>query len=85
MGFTYISRMPMNPEDIISRVKAALPDAEIELVDTAGDRDHYAITVTSATFAGKLRVAQHRMVMDALGTDLGTTLHALAITTKMKS
>ncbi len=74
--------MPMKPDEIEKLVKTALPDAKIELVDTAGDNDHYSITVTSAQFAGKTRVAQHRMVMDALGGQMGTKLHAMAITTK---
>jgi stress-induced morphogen len=74
--------MPMKPDEIETLVKAALPDAHITLVDTAGDNDHYSITVTSAEFAGKTRVAQHRMVMDALGDKMGTKLHAMAITTK---
>ena len=65
-------------------VKTALPDAVIELTDLAGDNDHWSITVASASFAGKSRVAQHRMVTDALGGHMGTTLHALAVVTKIK-
>ncbi len=75
--------MPMPAAEIESLVKKALPDAEITLIDTAGDSDHYSITVSSKSFAGKNRVQQHRMVMDALGGDMGTKLHALAITTKI--
>jgi stress-induced morphogen len=73
----------MPAAEIESLVKTALPDAEITLVDTAGDGDHYSITVSSKSFFGKNRVQQHRMVMDALGGDMGTKLHALAITTKI--
>lgn len=72
----------MAAAEIESLVKKALPDAEIKLVDTAGDNDHYSIAVTSAQFTGKSRVQQHKMVMDALGGNMGTKLHALAITTK---
>ena len=72
----------MPASEIESLVKKALPDAEITLVDTAGDSDHYSITVTSAQFSGKSRVEQHKMVMSALGGNMGTKLHALAITTK---
>jgi len=75
--------MPMPACDIEKMVKTALPDADITLVDTAGDMDHYSITVVSAQFAGKTRVAQHKMIMDALGGNMGTKLHALAITTKV--
>jgi len=74
--------MPMTAEEITRRVKAAIPDALIELKDTAGDNDHWQITVTSAVFQGKSRVQQHQMVMGAIGSDMGRALHALSVTTK---
>ncbi|MEQ1706105.1 MAG: BolA/IbaG family iron-sulfur metabolism protein [Rickettsiales bacterium] len=74
--------MPMPSSEIETLVKAALPDAEITLIDTAGDSDHYSITVSSKLFSGKSRVQQHKMVMDALGKNMGGRLHALSITTK---
>lgn len=73
--------MPMKAEEIISRIKAALPDAEVALEDLAGDNDHWKATVKSAAFAGKSRVQQHQLVYAAFGADLGTTLHALAVVT----
>ncbi len=76
--------MPMTADEITRRIQLALPDAEIHLEDLAGDNDHWKVTVTSAAFAGQSRVAQHRMVNNAFGTDLGTTLHALAVATKAK-
>ena len=76
--------MAMTAEEITRRVNAALPDAEIALEDLAGDDNHWKITVTSAAFAGLSRVAQHRLVNAAFGSDLGTTLHALAVVTKVK-
>ena len=76
--------MPMTAEEITSLIKAAIPDAEIHLEDLAGDDNHWKVTVTSAAFAGLSRVAQHRMVNAAFGSDLGTTLHALAVATKVR-
>ena len=76
--------MPMTAEAIQARILAAIPDATVELKDLAGDNDHWQVTVTSASFAGLSRVAQHRLVNAAFGTDLGTTLHALAVITKAK-
>lgn len=73
--------MPMTAEEITRRITAAIPDAEVLLEDLAGDNDHWKVTVKSAAFAGLNRVAQHRMVNAAFGTDLGTTLHALAVVT----
>ena len=73
--------MPMDPGEIERMIKAALPDAAVEIRDLAGDGDHYAATVTSAAFRGKPRVRQHQMVYEALGGRMGGVLHALALTT----
>ena len=76
--------MPMSAEEITERIKAVLPEAEITLVDLAGDNDHWEVTVSDASFAGKPRVMQHKMVQAAFGEDLGTTLHALAIKSRVR-
>ncbi|MBV9077893.1 MAG: BolA family transcriptional regulator [Methylobacteriaceae bacterium] len=73
--------MPMDAGEIERMIKAALPDATVEIRDLAGDGDHYAATVTSGAFAGKSRVQQHQMVYAALGGRMGGVLHALALTT----
>lgn len=73
--------MPMTAADIEHLIKAALPDAAVTITDLAGDGDHYAAHVISPAFAGKTRVAQHKLVFDALGGRMGGELHALALTT----
>ncbi|AOG05225.1 MAG: BolA family transcriptional regulator [Bosea sp. (in: a-proteobacteria)] len=73
--------MAMDAHDIEAMIKAALPDAIVEIKDLAGDGDHYAATVTSAAFKGKTRVQQHQMVYAALKGNMGGVLHALALTT----
>jgi stress-induced morphogen len=73
--------MPMNAGEIESMIRAALPDAVVEIKDLAGDGDHYAATVTSSAFKGKSRVQQHQLVYAALQGHMGGTLHALALTT----
>ncbi len=73
--------MPMNATDIETLIKAAIPDAVVEIRDLAGDGDHYAATVTSLAFKGKSRVQQHQMVYGALQGRMGGVLHALALTT----
>ena len=73
--------MGMPAAEIEAMIKAALPDAEVAITDLAGDNDHFAARVTSAAFAGKTRVAQHKMVYDALGGRMGGVLHALQLTT----
>ena len=74
--------MAMAPEDITQMIMDALPDAEIELIDLAGDGDHYKAIIKSAAFAGKSRIAQHQMVYAALKGNMGGVLHALALETK---
>jgi stress-induced morphogen len=74
--------MPMQASEIERRIKAALPDATVEIEDLAGDGDHYKATVVSEAFRGKSRVQQHQMINDAFGSDLGTVLHSLALQTR---
>ena len=73
--------MAMQASQIEAMIKAAMPDAVIEITDLAGDGDHYAARVTSAAFAGKNRVQQHKLVYEALGGQMGGALHALQLTT----
>ncbi len=40
---------------------------------------HFRIKIASEAFAGKSRVAQHRLVNEALAHELKTRVHALAI------
>jgi len=73
--------MPMAAEEIETMIKAAIPDAQVEITDLAGDGDHYAARVVSETFRGLPRVQQQRRVYDALGGRMGGVLHALQLTT----
>ena len=73
--------MAMNPGEIESLIKAAIPDAEITIEDLRGDGDHYAAYVVSAAFKGKSRVQQHQMIYQALQGRMGSELHALALQT----
>ncbi len=74
--------MAMHADEIEALLRQAFPDAEIEIVDLAGDGDHYRAIVRTAAFAGKTRVAQHQMVYAALQGRMGGVLHALALETK---
>jgi len=73
--------MAMPAAEIEALIKAALPDATVEIRDLAGDGDHYQALVTSAAFAGKSRVQQHKLIYQALGGRMGGELHALQLTT----
>ncbi len=71
--------MPAN--DLDTLLRAAFPDAEIEIVDLAGDGDHYRARIVSTAFTGLSRVRQHQLVYAALQGRMGAELHALALET----
>ncbi|MEW9855411.1 BolA family protein [Novosphingobium rhizovicinum] len=73
--------MAMPAQEIEQLIRTALPDAQVTITDLAGDGDHYAAHVVSSAFTGKTRVAQHKMVYEALGGRMGGELHALQLTT----
>lgn len=73
--------MAMEAADIEQLIREALPDAQVEIRDLAGDGDHYAATVVSEAFRGLSRVKQHQLVYAALKGRMGGVLHALALTT----
>jgi stress-induced morphogen len=73
--------MPMPIEQLQADLRAAFPDAFIEVDDLAGDGDHYRAKIVSTAFAGLTRVRQHQLVYAALKGKMGGELHALALET----
>ena len=71
----------MAANEIERLIRDAIPDAEVTITDLAGDGDHYAARVVSASFAGMPRVKQHQRVYAALGGRMGGELHALQLET----
>ncbi|SPB16397.1 BolA family protein [Caballeronia novacaledonica] len=45
----------------------------------AASGSHYTVTIVATCFAGKARVARHRLVYDALAEEMRRGVHALAI------
>ena len=76
--------MTIEYNQLYDLLKNGFKNAEIELVDTAGDMNHYEVTIVSELFKDLPLVAQHKMVYDAIGTQMGRELHALKINTKAK-
>ena len=73
--------MAMAADQIEALIREGIPDAHVEITDLAGDGDHYAARVVSASFRGMPRVRQHQAVYAALGDRMGGVLHALQLTT----
>ena len=72
----------MSPDAITARIRAALPDAVVELVDLTGTMDHWQASIISVAFAGKSLIERHRMVMAALAEELKGPIHALTLDVK---
>ncbi|WP_404712755.1 BolA/IbaG family iron-sulfur metabolism protein [Sphingomonas sp. MMS24-J13] len=77
--------MAMAADEIETMIRAAIPDAQIEIKDLAGDGDHYSARVVSESFRGQSRIIQQRRVYEALGGRMGGVLHALQLTTAIPS
>jgi stress-induced morphogen len=71
----------MPASELEAALRAAFPDARIEIEDLAGDGDHYKARIEAREFAGLNRVKQHQLVYAALKGDMGGRLHALALET----
>jgi BolA protein len=75
---------------IEARLTAALaPVVSIQITDDSAQHaghagasagGHFSVTIVAPAFAGKPRVARHRMVYDALADAMQRGIHALAIT-----
>lgn len=80
--------MAMDADDIKALILASFDGADVEIIDLAGDGNHYKAVISAEQFSGKTRVAQHQMVYAALkGAMDGTNdaaLHALALETRAK-
>jgi stress-induced morphogen len=74
--------MTLTAKQITQMIKKQLPDAEIEIVDLKGDNNHYHAKIKSKNFKGLSKIKQHQLVYRALGKHMGSTLHALMLTTK---
>jgi stress-induced morphogen len=71
----------MTPESVRRLLLAALPDADLELVDLTGTQDHYQARIVSRAFEGKTLIEQHQLVYGALGEAMHGPIHALALKT----
>ncbi|WP_027005751.1 BolA family protein [Conexibacter woesei] len=70
-------------DEIKRRIEAALPESTAEVEDWTGGGDHFRATVVSPAFDGLTRIAQHRLVYDVFGTEIGGAIHALSLTTRV--
>ena len=71
--------MSVTPEELKDRIEAEIPGATAQVT---GDGQHFNAVVAAPAFAGLSRIAQHRLVYDVFGSEMGGRIHALSIQTK---
>lgn len=67
------------PQELKTRIEAAIPGATATVT---GDGHHFNAVVSAAAFRGLTRIAQHRLVYDVFGSEVGNRIHALSIQTQ---
>jgi len=80
--------------EIEKRLQTQLSPVKLEIIDDsakhaghAGAREnpgagHYKVLICSSSFAGKNKIQRHRMVYEAIGSLMHTSIHALQLETK---
>jgi acid stress-induced BolA-like protein IbaG/YrbA len=76
MASLYPRRMSATPQELKERIEAGIPGAS---ADVTGDGHHFNAVVSAEAFRGLPRIAQHRLVYDVFGAELGDRIHALSI------
>ncbi|HEY2771338.1 MAG TPA: BolA/IbaG family iron-sulfur metabolism protein [Solirubrobacteraceae bacterium] len=71
--------MSATPDELRQRIEAGIPGASAEVT---GDGHHFNAIVSADAFRGLNRIAQHRLVYDVFGAELGDRIHALSLQTK---
>jgi acid stress-induced BolA-like protein IbaG/YrbA len=64
--------------EVQSFIAAGLPCSHLEV---EGDGEHFYAVIVSAEFEGKVRVARHQRVYQALGDRMRAQIHALSMKT----
>ena len=86
-----MNALPVQTAIIERQLKERLQPTYLEVIDESADHaghaganaegfgSHFRIRIASPAFAGKSRVAKHRLVYDAMQIFIDQGLHALAI------
>ena len=81
----------ISAEALSARLTEVLAPTQLQVIDESADHaghmgadgtgsgTHFRVRIASPAFAGQRRVAQHRLVYDALQDFLARGMHALAI------
>ena len=68
--------MTVSPDELKDRIEAGIPGAH---ADVTGDGHHFEAIIEGPAFSGLSRIAQHKLVYDVFGSELGDRIHALSL------
>ena len=68
--------MAVSPEELKQRIEAGIPGTNAEV---SGDGAHFEALVAGPAFTGLSRIAQHKLIYDVFGAEIGDRIHALSI------
>jgi acid stress-induced BolA-like protein IbaG/YrbA len=68
--------MSVDPSELKQRIESGIPGASAQVT---GDGHHFDAVVSGPAFLGLSRIAQHKLVYDVFGAELGDRIHALSI------
>ena len=68
--------MAVTPEELKQRIEAGIPGTS---ADVSGDGAHFEAQVAGPAFTGLSRIAQHKLIYDVFGAEIGDRIHALSI------
>ena len=71
----------MEPNELKALIEKSIPDAEVEVVDTTGTKDHFSAVVISKSFEKLSLIEQHQSVYKAVGAFMTKEVHALQLKT----
>lgn len=83
--------LPVRAASIEQQITATLQPTHLQVIDESADHaghmganaegygTHFRVRIASPAFAGKTRVAKHRLVYDSVQNFIDQGLHALAI------
>ncbi len=74
--------MAIAQKELENILRSKFPKAEINVVDLVGDENHYSVIIKDKIFANKTKIAQHRIVNEALKDLLVKDLHAMQLKTE---
>jgi acid stress-induced BolA-like protein IbaG/YrbA len=66
----------VSPEELKQRIESGIPGTS---ANVTGDGAHFEAIVAGPAFSGLSRIAQHKLIYDVFGTELGDRIHALSI------